>query len=167
MGLFDKLFKKPENASPPMQEDTHAPPEPDEEPAANSALDAAFLLEQHENGAMDAKAFLQAFANVPVFYSTPFGEHKDGGNRLFVLPEQDGTAYLPAFTSAERATEFYNRCGRLGFLIMEGSFASVVETTKKINLGDTPVKLGVVIEPDSYGVTVGADILDIALEVMK
>ena len=65
------------------------------------------MLEEHENGPLDDISFLRSFGHVEVFYSTPFGDREDGGSRLFALPAQDNTAYLPVFTSAERAKEFY------------------------------------------------------------
>jgi hypothetical protein len=49
------------------------------------------LLEQHKNGLIDDGAFLSEFGKMNVYYSTPFGDHKDGGNRLFLLPGPDKT----------------------------------------------------------------------------
>ncbi|WBY64121.1 MAG: hypothetical protein ACFWUD_05790 [Thermocaproicibacter melissae] len=47
------------------------------------------------------------------------------------------------------------------------TFTSFLETTKKINDGKTPIKLGAVIDPESYGVTIDANILDAAIEITK
>ncbi len=128
-------------------------------------IDGISLLDKHESGLLDDKSFLSSFGKVKVFYSTPFGDHKDGGSRLFILPAQDETAYLPVFTSIERAMEFYEKAGRVGFAIMEGSFTSFLETTKIINEGNTPVKLGAVIDPGYYGVTIGANFLDAVIDM--
>lgn len=128
-------------------------------------IDGISLLDKHESGLLDDKSFLSSFGKVKVFYSTPFGDHKDGESRLFVLPDQDKTAYLPVFTSIERAMEFYEKAGRLGFAIMEGSFASFLETTKIINEGNTPIKLGAVIDPGYYGVTIGVNSLDAVIDM--
>lgn len=128
-------------------------------------IDGISLLDKHESGLLDEKSFLRSFGKVNVFYSTPFGDHKDGGSRLFVLPAQDETAYLPVFTSIERAMEFYEKAGRVGFAIMEGSFTSFLETTKIINEGNTPIKLGAVIDPGYYGVTIGANSLDVVIDM--
>lgn len=94
-------------------------------------IDGISLLDKHESGLLDDKPFLSSFGKVKVFYSTPFGDYKDGGSRLFVLPAHDETAYIPVFTSIERAMEFYEKAGRVGFAIFEGSFTSFLETTKK------------------------------------
>ncbi|MDR1801940.1 MAG: SseB family protein [Lachnospiraceae bacterium] len=133
----------------------------------SQGLDGISLLEKNENGLIDGDAFITAFAEVKVFYSTPFGDHKDGGSRLFLLPGKDGAAYMPVFISEQRIKEFYEKAGRLGFLVMENSFRSVLETTRKINSGNTPVKMGVVIEPGYYGVTIDANMLDAALDLAK
>lgn len=130
-------------------------------------IDGISLLDKHESGLLDDKSFLSSFGKVNVFYSTPFGDHKDGGSRLFVLPAQDKTAYLPVFTSIERAMEFYEKAGRVGFAIMEGSFTSVLETTKIINEGNTPIKLGAVIDPGYYGVTISANMLDADIDMTE
>lgn len=146
------LFKKKQDSQPTMQNNA-------------DIIDGISLLDKHESGLLDDKSFLSSFGKVKVFYSTPFGDHKDGESRLFVLPAQDKTAYLPVFTSIERAMELYEKAGRLGFAIMEGSFASFLETTKMINEGNTPIKLGAVIDPGYYGVTIGANSLDVVIDM--
>lgn len=158
MGLFNKIRNKKQNVQPSMQKIGES---------ILGNIDGISLLEKHENGLLDDKSFLISFGKVKVFYSTPLGDHKDGGSRLFVLPAQDNTAYLPVFTSTERAMEFYEKAGRLGFLIMENSFTSFLETTKKINEGNTPIKLGAVIDPGYYGVTVSANALDTVIDMTK
>ena len=134
---------------------------------ASEEIDANSLLEKHENGLMDDKSFLTSFRDIGVVYSTPFGDHKDGGHRLFVLPDQERAAFLPVFTTEERAREFYEKVGRCGFLILHSSFLSFLETTRKINEGNPPVKLGAVIDPGYYGVTIGANILSNVIEWIK
>ena len=135
----------------------------------NSAetIDGISLLDKHENGLLDDKSFLNSFGKATVFYSTPFGDHKDGGSRLFILPAQDETAYLPVFTSTERAIEFYEKACRKGFLIMESSFTSFLETIQKINSESTPIKLGTIIDPGYYGVTIDANVLDTVIDMIK
>ena len=129
--------------------------------------DGISLLEKHQNGSLDDTSFLSSFGKVTIFYSTPFGDHKDGGSRLFVLPSHDETAYLPVFTSIEGATEFYDKVGRVGFAILESSFTSFLETTRKINEGNTPIKLGAVIDPGYYGVTIDANSLDAVIDMSR
>jgi len=130
-------------------------------------IEAKSLLEKHENGLIDDTAFIVSFGREKVFYSTPFGDHKDGGSRLFALPSQDKTAYLPVFTSVEHTKEFYEKVGRCGFLIMTGSFKSFLERVREMNKGNTPIKLGAVIEPAYYGITVNANMLDAAIDLIN
>ena len=170
MSLFDRLFQKQQKGSSSTQENKNLPQELDREKVVENtieSIDGISLLDNHEKGLIDDKSFLSSFGKVKIFYSTPFGDHKDGSSRLFVLPAQDNTAYLPVFTSGERAVEFYEKAGRCGFLIIEGSFTSSLETTKKINEGNTPIKLGAVIGPNYYGVTVNANALDAIIDVTK
>ena len=147
MGLFDILWKKQQKVT--------------------SQTDGVSLLDKYDEGLLDDKSFLNAFGKVNVFYSTPFGDHKDGGSRLFALQAKDGTGYLPVFTSTERTMEFYEKAGRLGFLIMEGSFSSFLESIKKMNSGNTPVKMGAIIDPGYYGLTFNANVLDVVIDMTK
>lgn len=128
--------------------------------------DGIFLLEQHEKGLLDDTSFLKAFGKAKVFYSTPYGDHKDGKGRLFVLPASDDTGYLPVFSSLEKIKEFYENAGRCNYMIMEGAFLSFLETTSKIN-AEAPVKMGAVIDPGYFGVTVNADMLDTAISMIR
>jgi hypothetical protein len=157
MSLFDKLFKKKSA----VQLSAQAVD------ITLDSVDAITLLENHANGLLDDRAFFISFAKVNIFYSTPFGDHKDGGQRLFALSAQDQSAYLPLFTSSERAVEFYEKVGRCGFLIAEGSLESFLENTKEMNAGNTPVKLGVVIDPGYYGVTISANAIDTVVNLIK
>ena len=169
MGLFDKILNKKQDVQPKMQNSVYLQAKPHDRKTLESTLeiDGISLLDKHENGLLDDKSFLSSFGKVKVFYSTPFGDHKDGGRRLFVLPAQDKTAYLPVFTTTERAMEFYEKTGRLGFLIMESSFTSFLEVTKKSNEGNTPIKFGAVIDPGYYGVTIDANALDTVIDMTK
>ncbi|MDL2324296.1 SseB family protein [Ruminococcaceae bacterium OttesenSCG-928-A16] len=154
MGLFDKFSKNRPPSGAAKHTGSHSP-------------DGISLLDKHEKGLLDDQAFLSAFGKVTVYYSTPFGDHKDGDTRLFALPAQDKTGYLPVFTSSGRAIEFYEKAGRVGYLIMDGTFQSFLETTNNINQKSTPVKLGAVIDPGYYGVTIGADMLGQVLGVIS
>ena len=158
MGLFDKILNKKQNDQSTMRDNA-------ESHAEN--IDGISLLDKHEKGLLDDKSFICSFGKVKVFYSTPFGDHNDGSSRLFALPAPDKTAYLPVFTSVARIKKFYNEAGRLGFMIMEGSFTSFLETTKKTNEGMTPVKFGAVIDPGYYGVTINANALDAVIDMTK
>jgi len=129
-------------------------------------IDGILLLEQHEKGLLDDTSFLKVFGKTKVFYSTPYGDHKDGNGRLFVLPASDDTGYLPVFSLLERIKEFYENAGRCAYLIMEGTFLSFLETTCKIN-AEAPVKMGTGIDPGYFGVTVDANMLDTAISMIR
>jgi hypothetical protein len=68
-----------------------------------------------------------------VYYSTPFGDTKDGRRRLFLL-ERDGVQYFPVFRSQESLKEFYERMNRAAYMIIEGDIKSVMDTTRSIEL---------------------------------
>lgn len=124
------------------------------------------LLEQHENGALDDANFVKLFGKATVYYSTPAGDHKDGKPRLFALPAGDGTGYLPVFSSLEKMKEFYDRAGRLGYLIITGTFCSFLETIVKTN-ANAPVKMGAVIDPGSFGITLHTNMINTAITMIK
>ena len=144
MGLFDFMKKKDEAVT----------------------LSTVELLDKHDKGEMNDEVFLRNFGKTNVFYSTPFGDHKDGGQRVFLLAGPNGTGYHPVFSSQERLVEFYNKAGRVGFMIMNGSFTSVLETTQKIN-GNAPVKMGIIIDPGFYDVTVDVAALETVIKMSK
>lgn len=129
-------------------------------------IDGILLLEQHKKDLLDDTSFLKAFGKAKIFYSTPYGDHKDGKSRLFALPAPGNTGYLPVFTSLERIKEFYENAGRCAYLVMEGTFLSFLETASKIN-AKAPVKMGAVIDPGYFGVTVNADMLDTVINIIR
>lgn len=128
--------------------------------------EAPELLEKHNKGELTDELFLRDFGKAQVFYSTPFGDHKDGGQRVFLLPGPNNTGYHPVFSSQERLMEFYKKAGRVGYVIMKGPFASVVDTTNKSN-AKAPIKMGIIIDPMYFGVTVDAEVLGAALNMMR
>ena len=82
-------------------------------------------------------------ADAKVYYSTPFGDTKDGRQKLFLL-ERDGVRYVPVFRSVESMKEFYERTNRAGYMILEDDVKSVMETNRSIELMKSA---GIVIEP--------------------
>lgn len=128
--------------------------------------DAITLLDLHKDGSMDDKKFLRLFGKQKVFYTTPFGDHVDGGNRLFLIPGPDKTGYFPVFSSLDRMKEHYELAGRKGYLVMQGTFSDVLKTTRSTNRSDTPVKMGVIIDPRYYDVTVDAMKLDMVIGIV-
>lgn len=86
-----------------------------------------------------------AAGEATIYYSTPFGDTKDGKQKLFLL-ERDGVQYFPVFRSAESMREFYERMNRAAYVILEGDIKSVMDTTASIGLMK---HMGIVIEPMS------------------
>ena len=78
-----------------------------------------------------------------VYYSTPFGDTKDGKQRLFLL-ERNGVRFLPAFRSVESMKEFYGRMNRAAYMVLEGDVKGVMATNRSI---DFMKSVGIVIEP--------------------
>ncbi len=124
------------------------------------------LLDKHDKGEINDEVFLKDFGNVKVFYSTPLGNHKDGGQRLFLLTGPDNTGYHPVFTSQERLAEFYQKVGRVGYMAINGSFVSALETAKEVNR-KASVKMGLIIDPGYYDVTVDVVAIDTVLKIIK
>ena len=124
------------------------------------------LLEMQKLGKINDATFLKEFGKEKLFYSTPFGDHKDGSKKLFLLPGPDNTGYNPVFTSPDRLKEFYDRAGRATYMMMNGPFVSVLEVTKKVN-ENAPIKMGLIIDPGYYGVTIDAKALDTVINMCR
>jgi hypothetical protein len=84
-----------------------------------------------------------AAAKDKVYYSTPFGDTKDGTQKLFLLG-RNGVQYFPVFRSVESMKEFYEKMNRAAYMIIEGDIKTVMETTRSIELLNNA---GIVIEP--------------------
>ena len=132
-----------------------------------TAIDSVAILEKYEKEQLDDQSFLIEFSQATVFNSTPFGDHVDGGQRLFVLPDEDNAVFLPIFTSMEHAKEFFDKSGRAGFLLMEGTFMQMIESTIKINRGDKRIQFGLVIDPGYSGITLKAGMLGNVLNMFR
>lgn len=72
-------------------------------------------------------------AEANVYYSTPFGDTNDGGQKLFLL-QRDGVSYFPVFRSADSMREFYEQADRAAYMVLQGSIASVMDTLRSIEL---------------------------------
>jgi hypothetical protein len=81
--------------------------------------------------------------DVTVYYSTPFGDTKDGKQKLFLLG-RDGMQFFPVFYSKESMIEFYERMNRAAYMIIEGNIQSVMDTNRSIELMKNT---GIVVEP--------------------
>lgn len=84
-----------------------------------------------------------AASDARVYYSTPFGDTKDGRRKLFLL-ERAGVQYFPVFRSEESLKEFYERMNRAAYMIIEGDIKGVMDTTRSIELMKN---VRIVIEP--------------------
>lgn len=84
-----------------------------------------------------------AAGEAKIYYSTPFGDTKDGKQKLFLL-ERDGVRYFPVFRSVESAKEFYERMNRAAYMLIEGDIKSAMDATASI---DPTKSVGMVIEP--------------------
>ena len=131
----------------------------------NHEEQALALLEKHETKQLNDVEFLREFGKIKLWYSTPFGDHKDGGSRLFLIPGPDNTGYLPLFSTEERAREFFEKTGRAGYILMYSEFHEVLVTTRKINNGESPVKMGAIIDPGYYGITIDVANLDPVIRI--
>ncbi|MBR3341143.1 MAG: SseB family protein [Clostridiales bacterium] len=117
------------------------------------------LYEQYDRGELSVEAFLQQFGKEKLFYSTPYGDRKDGSHALFVLQAPENTGYLPVFTSEERSKEFFEKVNRSNYILMLSTFHDILTTTKKAN-EKAPVKLGVIVDPGHNGINVEVKNLD-------
>lgn len=133
----------------------------------NHEEQALKLLEQHEKKQINDVEFLHKFGKIKVWFSTPFGDHKDGGTRLFLIPGPDDTGYLPLFSTQERAVEFFEKTGRAGYLLIHSEFCEVLKTNREVNQGKTPVKIGAIVDPGYYGITVDVKNLDAVIDMAR
>ena len=133
----------------------------------NHEEQALKLLEQHEKKQINDVEFLHKFGKIKVWFSTPFGDHKDGGTRLFLIPGPDDTGYLPLFSTQERAVEFFEKTGRAGYLLIHSEFCEVLKTNREVNGGKTPVKIGAIVDPGYYGITVDVKNLDAVIDMAR
>lgn len=122
------------------------------------------LYEKYDKGEMDINVFLRQYGKEKFFYSTPFGEKKDGSNALFVLNAPEGTGFLPIFSDMDRAKDFFEKVERAGYILMESTFHDILVTAKKAN-ENAPVKLGVVVDPGYYGINVEVKNLDAVISM--
>jgi hypothetical protein len=84
--------------------------------------------------------------DVAVYYSTPFGDTKDGKQKLFVLGSRSGMTFFPVFYTKESLTDCFERMNRAAYLIIEGNLKAVAESLRSIELMKNT---GIVIEPFS------------------
>lgn len=133
----------------------------------NHEEQALKLLEQHEKKQINDVEFLHKFGKIKVWFSTPFGDHKDDGTRLFLIPGPDDTGYLPLFSTQERAVEFFEKTGRAGYLLIHSEFCEVLKTNREVNEGKTPVKIGAIVDPGYYGITVDVKNLDAVIDMAR
>ena len=125
---------------------------------------SVLLYEKYDKGELDINGFLRQYGKEKFFYSTPFGEKKDGSNALFVLDAPENTGYLPLFSDMDRAKEFFEKTERAGYILMENTFHDILVTAKKAN-EKAPVKLGVIVDPGYPGINVDVANLDAVISM--
>ena len=128
--------------------------------------EAQELLERHKKKELNDTDFLKAFRGVMLYYTTPVGDHKDGGMRLFAIPGPDKTGYMPLFLSEEDMRKYYDNAGREAYLIMKAAFLPIIETAAKANNGNPPVKLGLMIDPLKYQVTLDVPMIEPVIRLL-
>lgn len=128
-------------------------------------VDGTEILESYDRGEIGADNFIREFGMATVYYTTPFGNHVDGGTRLFLMPGPDRTGYYPVFVSLDHMKEHYKKAGRAAYMIIEGTFASFLDVVKRTNDGGAPIKMGVIIEPSYSGTTIDVPFLDTAISL--
>lgn len=77
------------------------------------------------------------------------------------------TGYLPLFSTQERAVEFFEKTGRAGYLLIHSEFCEVLKTNREVNEGKTPVKIGAIVDPGYYGITVDVKNLDAVIDMAR
>lgn len=103
--------------------------------------------EEFEAGALTAQAFADLNAEATVYYSTPFGEDREGRTQLWVLSNHDNDLrHYPAFTSKAECNRFLAAIGRYGFPIIEGDLRTLLDS---LDSHEVLAPLGVVIDPQS------------------
>ena len=125
---------------------------------------SVLLYEKYDKGELDINGFLRQYGKEKFFYSTPFGEKKDGSNALFVLDAPENTGYLPIFSDMDRAKVFFEKTERAGYILMENTFRDILVTAKKAN-EKAPVKLGVIVDPGYPGINVDVANLDAVISM--
>jgi hypothetical protein len=128
--------------------------------------EAQVLLDRHEKKELNDTDFLKAFRGVVLYYTTPVGDHKDGGMRLFAIPGPDKTGYMPLFLSEEDMRNYYDQAGRVGYMIMNAPFLLIIEAAAQANSGDAPVKLGLMIDPLKYKVTLDVPMIEPVIRLL-
>ena len=124
------------------------------------------LYEKYDKGEMDIQTFLKQFGKEKFFYSTPFGEKKDGSKTFFVLKAPDNAGFLPVFTTTDRAKAFFEKMDRAGYMLMQSSFHDIVSTAKKAN-EKAPLQLGVIVDPGYPQIHVEAKNLDPVIDATR
>ena len=103
--------------------------------------------EEFEAGALTAQAFADLNAEATIYYSTPFGEDREGRTQLWVLSNHDNDLrHYPAFTSKAECNRFLAAIGRYGFPIIEGDLRTLLDS---LDSHELLAPLGVVIDPQS------------------
>ncbi len=93
--------------------------------------------------------WVDRYAMLPVYYSTPAGEDRDGKPRLWVLNgNNSNVSFYPAFSSEEKIREFFLKNGREAFMIIDGNIESLLSSFDAVTLMNN---FGAIIDPGTDG----------------
>ena len=73
---------------------------------------------------------------------------------------------MPLFLSEEDMRKYYDQAGRVGYMIMNASFLLIIEAAAQANSGDAPVKLGLMIDPLKYKVTLDVPMIEPVIRLL-
>lgn len=125
------------------------------------------LFSRHRSGEIGEKELFHELNKETLYYSDPYGDHKSGHKRLFLLQDKDKVLYNPVFTSAERLKQYYKEKGRVGIMILKGSFLSVLEKTKASNKKSIMRSNGIILDPGHVTLMIKPDKLEAVINKTK
>ena len=119
------------------------------------------LLDKYQNKELNDAEFLKEFGKLYIVYTTPAGDTKDGKQKFFLIPGPPPTAYMPLFLNESEITEFYDKAGRSGLIIIRGTLLNVIDVGISQNKkDDMNFQYGFMIDPWKYKLTLDAPVLE-------
>lgn len=131
--------------------------------ASNEAW-ARALLDRYDKNELDDATLLKELGKYEFFYTTPFGDTREGTQKFFLLPGPEPTAYMPIFLNEKEMKDFYDNAGRSAFLSLKGTLLNLLEICMSENQKDKlNFKYGLIIDPIKYKITVDSSALLIVM----
>ena len=104
------------------------------------------MKQRLEKGEIHPQTFVDAMKNARLYYSTPFGDGRDGKPHLYILSSHKSEdKYFPAFLYKEHCMQFFTSIGRDGCILLEGDLKGLFSS---LDANDMFASMGVVIEPN-------------------